>query len=152
MKLDMRVIIEEVMNRSGSKAKIHIEDLFPGGRLVGGKYQINGHAVTMYTGVIKKQCRMLFGNEDRLNDYFKVVFAHEIGHAEDKELGHLSKTLAAAENEIERQRIALKIEENAWRFAESILWDMDSAFLNKIIDTSLDSYREALYGSAVQPA
>ncbi|WP_245680515.1 hypothetical protein [Bacillus marinisedimentorum] len=146
------MIIKDIMERSGSKAEVYIEDLFPGGRLVGGKYQIHAHAVTMYTGVIKKQCRMLFGNEDRLHDYFKVVFAHEIGHAEDENLEHLSHALASAESESQQQRIALQIEENAWRFAESILEDMDSPFLSKIIDTSLDSYRQALYGSAIQSA
>lgn len=87
---------------------------------------------------------MLFGSLAPLKAYIYVILAHELGHAEDVELVDLSNLLDGPLTASEQAEIRLRIEENAWRYAESLLFDMDPVFLRTIIDESLISYRQAI--------
>lgn len=148
-KESLDLVVRELLERSGSLAKIKLENHFPGNRIAGGKYSMGTHTITLYMEEIMKQCQQLFSSTDRFLDYFTVVFAHELGHAEDTELEELANYLDSCITEQERCLTALKIEENAWAFAEKLLPDMDKAFMQKIIYHSLKPYREQLQ---VEPA
>lgn len=87
---------------------------------------------------------MLFGTLAPLKAYIYVILAHELGHAEDTELSDLSDLLDGPLSAPEQAEIRLRIEENAWRYAESLLQGMDPVFLRTIIDESLLSYRQAI--------
>ncbi|KKO54692.1 hypothetical protein [Paenibacillus sp. DMB20] len=137
-------IVSELLSRSGSGVAVKMESYFPGGRLIGGKYAMNTHSVTMYTEVIKQQCLQLFGSLEPVYDYFAVVFAHELGHAADLSLGKLCDEMENTADERKRKEIALQIEENAWNNAMPWMLDVDPAFINVIIDRSLEAYREVL--------
>ncbi|WP_246063093.1 hypothetical protein [Paenibacillus ehimensis] len=139
-------MVSDLLQRSGSKVSVKLKKHFPGGRLVGGKYQMASHTVTLYEEEIKRQCSRLFGSLDRLEEYTAVIFAHELGHAEDPQLEDLSLLLDGELTIQERNWTALQIEENAWRYAEKLLADMDQAFLAKIITESLAAYREKVAG------
>ena len=141
---DMKVIVDELLLRSGLDITVKLEDVFQGGRLVGGKYQMDSKTITMYTKMIEEQCLQLFGSLDCVLDYFKVVVAHEIGHAADQELTALSDALDCSQDLQECSRISLQIEENAWRYALLLIPDIDPPFINEIIDQSLQSYRDEL--------
>jgi hypothetical protein len=121
-----------------------VETHFPDNRLVGGKYHMGTHTVYLYQKEIMEQCRMLFGSLAPLEAYIYVILAHELGHAEDVELVELSNRLDGPLTALEQAEIRLRIEENAWRYAESLLSDMDPVFLRTIIDESLLSYRQAI--------
>ncbi|WP_235941434.1 hypothetical protein [Paenibacillus puerhi] len=138
-------MVDRLLRRSGSRIEVKIEPRFPGNRLVGGKYHMATHQVYIYKEPIKQQCFQLFGSLDRLEDYIAVVCAHELGHSEDAELVRLAGRLDEKITDPERRFIALEIEENAWRYAESILPDLEPAFLDTIIQASLASYREELH-------
>ncbi|WP_413374615.1 hypothetical protein [Paenibacillus taichungensis] len=133
-----------MLHRSNSRALVEIESHFPDNRLVGGKYHMGSHTVYLYKKEIMEQCRMLFGSLAPLQAYIYVILAHELGHAEDVELMDLSNLLDSPLTASEQAGIRLRIEENAWRYAESLLFDMDPVFLRTIIDESLFSYRQAI--------
>ncbi|WP_249716657.1 hypothetical protein [Paenibacillus sp. J31TS4] len=118
-----------------------MEPRFPDGRLVGGKYHMATHTVYLYKEPLQQQCFQLFGSTDRLADYIELVLAHELGHAQDTELSRLSDLLDEELPERERRMIQLEIEENAWRYAEALLPEMDPWFKSAIIDESLAAYR-----------
>ncbi|MFE4524552.1 hypothetical protein ACFRCQ_20975 [Cytobacillus firmus] len=143
-KESLDLVVHELLKRSGSQADIKVEKHFPGNRIAGGKYSMGTHTVTLYAEEIKNQCQQLFASADRFLDYFAVVFAHELGHAEDTELEQLASHLDACITEQGRLLTALKIEENAWAFAEKLLPDMDKAFMQNIIYHSLKPYRDQL--------
>ncbi|MFC3883528.1 hypothetical protein ACFOU2_08415 [Bacillus songklensis] len=143
-KIKIEQVINELLMRSGSAARVQLESYFPEGRLVGGKYSMNQHTITMYIGVITEQCLQMFSSLDYMIDYFTVVFAHELGHAEDQDLSNLAEQLEICSTERERNMISLKIEENAWEFAERLLPEMDQAFMKKIVFYSLEPYREKI--------
>lgn len=143
-KTDINKIIKDVLSLSGSNARVRLKNRFPGNRLVGGKYSPGTHTVTLYMEEIRKQCILLFSNEAVFPVYFWIVLAHELGHAEDSELNSLSELYDLCGNDSERKRIALKIEENAWDFARTIVPTDYSEMLDEIIDESLRSYREDL--------
>ncbi|MBD1379539.1 hypothetical protein IC621_04795 [Bacillus sp. IB182487] len=138
--------IEQVVSRlaakSGSSIYIQIEDAFPGRRCVGGKYNIASQTVTIYLEDIKHQCMNLFSSLDHFYDFFTIVLAHEIGHAEDNDLPGLSEILSSTRNEIERKKTALQIEENAWRYTEGLLDEVNTGILQTIIYHSLKPYKE----------
>lgn len=136
--------INDLLLRSGSEVCVQLDSHFPGGRLVGGKYNMGTHVVTMYIEVIKEQCLQMFSSLEYMMDYLKVVFAHELGHAEDGELSELVEQLDSCSTETERTMIALKIEENAWEFAKRLLPEIDEEFMQTIIFHSLQPYREQL--------
>lgn len=137
-------MVSELLRRSGSTVTVKLESYFPGGRLIGGKYVMHTHGVTMYTEVIKQQCLQLFGSLEHVYDYFAVVFAHELGHAADLSLGALCDAMDEAADERTCTEIALQIEENAWNNAMPWIMDVDPAFIGVIIDRSLEAYREEL--------
>lgn len=137
-------VVTELMDRSDSCVPVQIESSFPENRLVGGKYHMESHTVYLYQKEIMEQCNILFGSLAPLKSYIAVILAHELGHAEDAELAQLSSLLDGPLTIYEEARVRLHIEENAWRYAESLLFDVDPVFLGTIIDESLYSYREAL--------
>ncbi len=105
---------------------------------------MNEHKVTMYLGEIRKQCLNIFGTLDRYEEVLRIVFAHELGHAADAELAGLSDQLDTCENELERKKLALLIEENAWNYAVKVLPDADQGILQTMIYVSLQAYRDAI--------
>lgn len=141
-KLDL--VVQELLERSGSLVNIKLESHFPGNRLAGGKYSMGSHTITLYIEEIKNQCQQLFATTECFLDYFAVVFAHELGHAEDKQLEVLAERMDQCSSGQDRNRIALRIEENAWEFAENLLTDMDRTFMHKIIYYSLKPYWDQL--------
>lgn len=138
----MEQIAGRLLECSGLPVTLSIERRFPGHRLVGGKYSMNAGTITMYSEVIAAQCLQLFGSLDRAEDYFAVVVAHELGHAADAELERLSAAMDMGGSPADIRRIALRIEENAWAYAVSLLPEIEDAFIQAIIDESLRAYRE----------
>lgn len=134
-------IVAELLERAAIGVAVKLEKRFPGGRLIGGKYAMNAHAITMYTDVIETQCLQMFGSIDRVEEYFTVVLAHEIGHAADTELVNLSDALEQESGIGTRQRLALQIEENAWNYALGLVPEIDATFISAVIDESLLTYR-----------
>ncbi|GAE06700.1 hypothetical protein JCM10914_2873 [Paenibacillus sp. JCM 10914] len=118
-----------------------MEPYFPGGRLIGGKYAMNSHSVTMYTEVIRQQCLQLFGTLEVEHAYYAVVFAHELGHSVDFTLTDLCDRLDDSADEGDQKQIALQIEENAWNNAMPWIQDIDPNFVGVIMDRSLAAYR-----------
>ncbi len=141
-KSELNRITQELLRRSGSSVTVEMEAYFPGGRLIGGKYVMNSHSVTMYTEVIRQQCLQLFGTLELFSAYFAVVFAHELGHSMDLTLTELCDRMDRTVDEWEQKQIALQIEENAWNNAMPWLQDMDPDFIRIIVDRSLEAYRE----------
>ncbi|GAA0136455.1 hypothetical protein YSY43_32960 [Paenibacillus sp. YSY-4.3] len=139
-------IMDQLLMQSGSTVSLDVRSRFPGGRNVGGKYSIVNHKVTMYLEEIKKQCLSLFGSLDVFPQVLSIVFAHELGHAEDASLKELSDLLDASDNELERKRIALRIEENAWDYAKTLIPEEDQSIMQTVIYYSLKSYRDAIAG------
>ncbi|GIP21861.1 MULTISPECIES: hypothetical protein [Paenibacillus] len=137
-------IFDDLVEQTGSQVTVNIRSRFPGGRNVGGKYSMNEHKVTMYLGEIRKQCLNIFGTLDRYEEVLRIVFAHELGHAADAELAGLSDQLDTCENELERKKLALLIEENAWNYAVKVLPDADQGILQTMIYVSLQAYRDAI--------
>ncbi|WP_249899887.1 hypothetical protein [Paenibacillus sp. PK3_47] len=123
---------------------MRIEPRFRDNRLVGGKYHMGSHTVYLYKEEIIRQCCTLFGSTDRLKEYIAVILAHELGHSEDTELVQLADALERPVSQREEAEIRLRIEQNAWAYAEALLSDTDSAFLQLIIEESLLSYRNTL--------
>ncbi|MGG4108711.1 hypothetical protein AAXB25_32955 [Paenibacillus lautus] len=141
-KSELNRITQELLRRSGSSVTVEMEAYFPGGRLIGGKYVMNSHSVTMYTEVIRQQCLQLFGTLEPFHAYFAVVFAHELGHSMDLMLTELCDRMDRTVDEWEQDQIALQIEENAWNNAMPWIQDMDPDFIQVIVDRSLEAYRE----------
>ncbi|WP_433944433.1 hypothetical protein [Paenibacillus sp. SN-8-1] len=137
-------IFDELVARTGSQVTVRIRGRFPGGRNVGGKYSMNEHGITMYLDEIRKQCQNIFGSLERYEEVLRIVFAHELGHSADRDLSMLSDRFDMCEDELERKKIALLIEENAWHYAEEILPEVDQSLLQTMIYVSLQSYREAI--------
>jgi predicted Zn-dependent protease with MMP-like domain len=140
----LELIVDELLEKAGSTAVVVLEDYFGGNRFAGGKYSMGTHTITLYTEEIKKQCQQIFSSLDHFEDYFAVVCAHEIGHAEDRELGELADHFDLAATSLERNQLALRIEENAWEFAEKLLGHINIAFVKTIIYHSLQPYMELL--------
>jgi hypothetical protein len=138
---NLQQITSTLQARAGSSVHVILEKNFPGKRIAGGKYNMGTHTITMYVDEIKRQCKMLFKTLDCFYEYFTVVFAHELGHAEDDELEGLADRMDVADD-YERKRIALRIEENAWCIAKDLIPDLDSNFIHGIIEESLLFYRD----------
>ncbi|XXM70491.1 hypothetical protein ACQ0QQ_12230 [Lysinibacillus sphaericus] len=136
-------IIDELLGRLDSGMNVILERTFPGKRLVGGKYSMSTRSITMFTDNVTEQCLRMYGESECLPVYFKVVLAHELGHAHDKELEALAGRLDEAD-EVERNRLMLLIEENAWKFARTILYDVTPEFLEEIERQSLAPYYQAV--------
>ncbi len=139
-----RQIIRELLNRSDAEVVVRLHNRYPGPRMIGGKYSMGDRSVTMYLGEVRKQCRLLFGSVQGWRTFFAIVFAHELGHARDPELPALCERLDACESERERSETALRIEENAWNYARTLIPDIDPGMLERVIDNSLLAYRQAV--------
>jgi hypothetical protein len=139
-----KLVVEQLMERSGSRVSLKLKSRFPGGRNVGGKYAMKDHSITLYLEEIGIQSLRIFGSLECAEEVLKMVAAHELGHAEDAELPALSARLDECETETERRIVALRIEENAWNFARRLLADMDTSLLDTMIYFSLQTYREAV--------
>ncbi len=138
----MDQIVDQLLRRSGLQVVVRLESRFEDGRLIGGKYGMISKSVTMYTEVIREQCLQMFGSLARVEDYFKVVLAHELGHASDAALPLLCEELEdAATGQERRTRVALQIEENAWNYALALVPEVDASFFSTVIDESLLAYR-----------
>lgn len=146
--LQIEKIVEEILVQSGSSVKVELEDFFPGDRFAGGKYNFGSHTITLYIEEIKAQCLQVFSSMECFEDYLSVVFAHEIGHAEDRELTELIQKMEEAGNDVLKKRIALQIEMNAWEYARLLIPEMLHPFMDTIIGYSLEPYYEALEVSA----
>ncbi|NGZ76232.1 hypothetical protein [Saccharibacillus alkalitolerans] len=136
--------VADVLARSNSKIEVVLENLFPGKRLVGGKYCLDDNRITLYLGVLEEQCRLLFGSLDSFEEYVRVVLAHELGHANDPELEYLSERLVKIRGKLSRTRVSLRLEENAWRYADSLVRMENPAVFDTIMGKSLSSYYEVL--------
>lgn len=136
--------VAELLNRFESKVTVQIEPRFRDHRLVGGKYHMGSHTVYLYKEAIIRQCCTLFGSTNRLKEYIAVILAHELGHSEDTELVQLADALEEPLTDRQEAEIRLKIEENAWAYAKSLLIEADPSFLHYIIEESLLSYRDKL--------
>jgi hypothetical protein len=146
--LQIENIVEPILVRSGSSVKVELENFFPGDRFAGGKYNFGTHTITLYIEEVKAQCLQLFASLNQFEDYLAVVFAHEIGHAEDSELEELIQQMDRTNQDFTRKRIALKIEENAWNYARKLMPERLHSFMDIIIHYSLQPYYEALEVSA----
>ncbi|TCN26623.1 hypothetical protein [Mesobacillus foraminis] len=140
-------LVNDLVLRSGTQAAVKLEASFPGDRIVGGKYSVSSHSITMYIEEIEIQCLQLFATMDHFTDYFKAVFAHEIGHAEDTRLEELSAQLDQSESDMDKFRIALEIEENAWAYARKLTPEINEAFFNTIVHQSTKAYKDKLGAS-----
>ncbi|OWR31696.1 hypothetical protein CDO73_04220 [Saccharibacillus sp. O23] len=143
-----RTLIEhtvlDVLTRSNSKIEVVLENLFPGKRLVGGKYSLDDRRITLYLGVLEEQCKLLFGTLESFEEYVRVVLAHELGHANDPELEYLSERLMKIRGRLSRTRVSLRLEENAWRYANDLIRMENPAMFDTIMGQSLYSYYEVL--------
>ncbi|MCM3125939.1 hypothetical protein QNH36_20470 [Mesobacillus sp. AQ2] len=146
--LQIEKIVERILVQSGSSVKVELEDFFPGDRFAGGKYNFGSHTITLYIEEIKAQCLQLFSSLDQYENYLAVVFAHEIGHAEDRELAELIQKMDGTTNDVSKKGIALQIEMNAWDFARTLIPSKLHPFMDTIIHYSLQPYYEALEVSA----
>lgn len=146
--LQIEKIVERILVQSGSSVKVELEDFFPGDRFAGGKYNFGSHTITLYIEEIKAQCLQLFSSLDQYENYLAVVFAHEIGHAEDRELAELIQKMDGTTNDVSKKGIALQIEMNAWDFARTLIPPKLHPFMDTIIHYSLQPYYEALEVSA----
>lgn len=142
--VNVETVVGRLLIQSGSDVHVILESHFPGSRFAGGKYNYGTHTITLYIEEIKAQCMQLFSSIDRFAEYLAVVFAHEIGHAEDPELEQLIEEMDTCSNEDDQKKIALKIEENAWAYARSLIPTEQHTFMETIIHHSLQPYHEAL--------
>ncbi|MEC0170926.1 hypothetical protein [Paenibacillus graminis] len=124
--------------------QVILEPRFQDNRLVGGKYHLASHTIFLYKEEIVRQCCELFGSHLRLKEYIAVVLAHELGHSEDLELEQLAAALDGPLTGRQEAEIRLRIEENAWAYAISLLTEADPSFLHMIMEESLFSYRNQL--------
>ncbi|HAQ06895.1 MAG TPA: hypothetical protein DCR24_04985 [Bacillus bacterium] len=146
--LHIENIIGKILIQSGSSVNVQLESFFPGDRFAGGKYNFGTHTITLYIEEIKAQCLQIFSSLEHFEDYLAVVFAHELGHAEDSQLAELIDQMDMCNNEFTRKGIALRIEENAWDYARKLIPQQLIPFMDTIISYSLQPYYDALEISA----
>ncbi|CAM3907560.1 hypothetical protein [Mesobacillus thioparans] len=146
--IQIEKIVERILVQSGSSVQVELEEFFPGDRFAGGKYNFGSHTITLYIEEIKAQCLQVFSSLDHFEEYLAIVFAHEIGHAEDRELAELIQKMEEAGNDVLKKRIALQIERNAWDYARMLIPEKLHSFMDTIIGYSLEPYYEALEVSA----
>lgn len=136
--------VTDVLARSNSKIEVVLEHMFPGRRLIGGKYNLDDNRITLYLGVLEQQCKLLFDSLEPFEEYVRVVLAHELGHAHDPELEYLSDRLVYICGTLSRTRVSLRLEQNAWRYAEDLLRRESPTVFDTIMGQSLSSYYELL--------
>jgi hypothetical protein len=136
----LSLIIGSLLNDSGSSVSIEIKQKHSVSNLVGGHYNIMNHKITLYIEGIKEQCMVLYGSLDPLEKHLAAVFAHELGHAEDMDIIALADKMDDIEDPVKKNRIALRIETNAWEYAKRLLPDLDEEFLLFVMHVSLEPY------------
>lgn len=144
--LHAKPIVKHLLKKSGSRAQVRLRHRFPGGRTVGGKYSVSDHSVTLYLWGIRKQCRMMFGStaSSLCKQLLQIVLAHELGHAQDQMLSELSDSMDACESVLDRCRLALQIEENAWDYARQLLPASSLGMLEVVAGHSLSAYHDVI--------
>ncbi|WP_347549496.1 hypothetical protein ABFG93_18520 [Pseudalkalibacillus hwajinpoensis] len=133
-------LIQQLSEVSGLKLPIRLERFFPGGRMIGGKYSIETNTITIYIEVVRKQCVLLFGSDERVLDYFAVIVAHELGHAADPFLHDLAKRRKTASTLIQKKEITLSIEVNAWNYARKLVPHLSSV-MDIVMERSLELHK-----------
>ncbi|WP_273832683.1 hypothetical protein [Guptibacillus sedimenti] len=134
-------IVSRLQEQASMNVPIQLTDYFPGERLIGGKYSLETNMITIYMEEVRKQCILLFGSDDHLNDYFTVIVAHELGHAADKSLVLLAKQRSSTRCVNKKRQLSIIIEDNAWKFAMKLIPEL-SHILVPVRNQSMDLYRE----------
>ncbi|WP_082220407.1 hypothetical protein [Domibacillus robiginosus] len=135
-------LIQSLLDRSGSTVSVEIHDSAGRHTIAGGKYSLAQHKIILYWDGIKEQCRILYGSLKPFEQHLAAVFAHELGHAEDDQLKDLADQLDRTEDSLQKKRIALRIETNAWSYASRLLEEDDREFLQFLMHMSLEPYHE----------
>lgn len=146
----VKTTIQTLLHRANSDVRVRTRKRFPGPRSVGGKFGMNSRMITLYLHEIEEQCFNLFGSLKHVNDYFTIILAHELGHAEDPMLEQLADDLDECTDPLLRARIALRIEENAWEFARVLVPEVNSYVFEQIVDCSLEAYYDAIDRTAAE--
>lgn len=105
---------------------------------------MNSRTITLYIQEIQEQCTELFGSLQYIEQYFQIIFAHELGHAHDPMLEMLADELERCSDSLQSARISLRIEENAWEYARDLLPEVEPFIFQTILDRSLEAYYDAL--------
>jgi len=134
-------IVRRLQKQASMNVPIQLTDYFPGERLIGGKYSLETNMITIYMEEVRKQCILLFGSDDHLNDYFTVIVAHELGHAADKSLVLLAKERSSTRCVNKKRQLSIIIEDNAWKFAIKLIPEL-SHILVTVRNQSMDLYGE----------
>ena len=134
-------IIRRLQEQASINVPIQLTDYFPGERLVGGKYSLETNMITIYMEEVRKQCILLFGSDDHLNDYFTVIVAHELGHAADKSLAMLAKQRSSTLCLNKKRQLSIIIEDNAWKFAMKLIPELTHILIT-VRNKSMDLYGE----------
>ncbi|MCM3789661.1 hypothetical protein M3221_14775 [Domibacillus indicus] len=135
-------VVQHLLDRSGSSVSVEIHDSEGRHTIAGGKYSLAQHKITLYWDGIQEQCRTLYGSLKPFEQHLAAVFAHELGHAEDRELEELADQLDCTDDLLEKKRIALRIETNAWSYASRLLQEDNSEFLHFLMHMSLEPYHD----------
>ncbi|MFD1992447.1 hypothetical protein ACFSGI_20950 [Paenibacillus nicotianae] len=140
----VQLVIEKLLQRAHSNVHVLTKEHFPGDRSVGGKFGMNSRTITLYIQEIQEQCTELFGSLQYIEQYFQIIFAHELGHAHDPMLEMLADELERCSDSLQSARISLRIEENAWEYARDLLPEVEPFIFQTILDRSLEAYYDAL--------
>ncbi|WP_046175591.1 hypothetical protein [Domibacillus indicus] len=133
-------IIKRLLDLSGSKAAVEIHQSAGRQTIAGGKYSLSQHKIILYWDGIEAQCRLLYGSLKPFEQHLAAVFAHELGHAEDPELEFLADEIDRTDDPLQKKRLALRIETNAWSYANRLLQEENSEFLQFLMHFSLEPY------------
>ncbi|WP_052728407.1 hypothetical protein [Domibacillus tundrae] len=133
-------VIKRLLDLSGSTVAVEIHKSADRQTIVGGKYSLAQHKIILYWDGIQEQCRILYGSLKPFDQHLAAVFAHELGHAEDTQLKGLADQLDETVDLLQKKRIALRIETNAWHYANRLLQDADNEFLQFLMHMSLEPY------------
>ncbi|OLN21977.1 hypothetical protein BTO30_12060 [Domibacillus antri] len=133
-------VVQQLLAHSGSSVSVEIGQALSGKTIAGGKYSLLHHRITLYLEGIQEQCKVLYGSLKPFEKHLAAVFAHELGHAEDKELTLLAGQFDQSIDPLEKKRIALRIETNAWVYARRLLNYEDGEFLMLLMHYSLEPY------------
>ncbi|WP_083711704.1 hypothetical protein [Domibacillus epiphyticus] len=136
-------VVQHLLAKSDSSVSVKIERSPNRNTIAGGKYSLSNNCITLYLDGIQKQCEILYGSLKPYEKHLAAVFAHELGHAEDKELTALSEQLEKTVDPLEKKRIALRIETNAWRYANQLLNSENEDFMKLLMHFSLEPYHAA---------
>ncbi|WP_165996840.1 hypothetical protein [Bacillus sp. Cs-700] len=134
-------IVRRLQKQASMNVPIQLTDYFPGERLIGGKYSLETNMITIYMEEVRKQCILLFGSDDLLNDYFTVIVAHELGHAADESLVLLAKERSSTRCVNKKRQLSIIIEDNAWKFAMKLIPEL-SHILVTVRNQSMALYGE----------